>query len=90
MKHCERTGQPVKPETWGFFEKYGAFIEEMQKYALENHENIELQFRGNEDGDRQTWLKRDYNVGSRLITDDITLFERGCVSATQYEWIEEA
>lgn len=88
MKHCARTGKPVSRETWEFFDKYGAVIEEMQKYAFENHETIEIQFRGLECGDRQTWLNRSYNVGGKEVTDDITLFERGIVSATQYEWIE--
>ena len=92
MKHCVRTGKPVSPETWGFFDKYGAVIEEMQKYAFENHETIEIQFRGQvrdqECGDRQTWLNRDYNAGGKEIIDGIVLFERGLVSATQYEWIE--
>lgn len=88
MKHCARTGEPVSPETWGFFDKYGTVIEEMQKYAFENHETIEIQFRGQGCGDRQTWLDRRYNVGGKEVTDDIVLFERGPVSANQYEWIE--
>ena len=90
-KTVVRTGEPVSLRTWGFFEKYEDLIEEMAKYAEDNHETINITFRGEgQPGRRQTWLQRGYNAeGDRELMDDITLFEDGGVSETQYEWVEE-
>ena len=86
MKHYIETGEPVNPDTWRFFEKYEPIIEEMQKYAFDNHEEIEIRINGSYNGDRQTWLNREYNVGDREMKDDIVLFESGRALAHQYEW----
>lgn len=85
------TGEPVSQRTWEFFEKYEDMIEEMQKYARDNHETIKIVFlgEGQMPGRRQTWLQRTYNAGNTQLMDDITLFEDGGISTTQYELGEE-